>query len=75
MWNELDQTIRQSDSLSSFKSKLIGERKRKNLYHEYGCRKINCILACMRMKCSQLNYDLSKNNITDTDLCNCGNVE
>ena len=75
LWNELDTLTRASDSLSLFKSRLTKEKRRKNLYHEYGCRKINCILTCIRMKCSKLNHDLSMNNIIDNDTCNCGQIE
>ena len=27
------------------------------------------------MKCTQLNHDLSMNNIINNDLCNCGQIE
>ena len=36
---------------------------------------MNTILASIRMHCSKLNHDLSSNNITDINTCNCGNIE
>ena len=36
---------------------------------------MNTILASIRMHCSKLNDDLSSNNITDINTCNCGNIE
>ena len=62
------------DSLSSLKSKLK-TKKHKNVYHDISCRKISCILASIRMKCSKLKHDLSMNNIIDNSMCQCGNIE
>ena len=75
LWNELDQTVKNVNSLSLFKSKLKKKTRPHNPYHDLGCRKISCILASIRMKCSKLNHDLSVNNIIENDLCNCGNIE
>ena len=55
LWNELDQTVKNVDSLSLFKSKLKKKTRPHNPYHDLGCRKISCILASIRMKCSKLN--------------------
>ena len=74
LWNELDHSVKNTDSLSSFKSKLK-TKKHKNVYHDIGCRKISCILASIRMKCSKLKHDLSMNNIIDNNMCQCGNIE
>ena len=67
LWNELDHPVKNTDSLSSFKSKLK-PKKHKNFYHDIGCRKISCILASIRMKCSKLKHDLSMNNIIDNNM-------
>ena len=75
LWNKLDQTVKNVNSLSLFKSKLKKKTRPHNPYHDLGCRKISCILASIRMKCSKLNHDLSVNNIIENDLCNCGNIE
>ena len=74
LWNELDHSVKNTDSLSSFKSKLK-TKKHKYFYHDIGCRKISCILASIRMKCSKLKHDLSMNNIIDNNMCQCGNIE
>ena len=39
------------------------------------CRKINCTLSGVKLKCSKLNHDLSMKNITDNNMCNCGQIE
>ena len=75
IWNELDQSVKNVDSLPLFKSKLKKKTTPHNPYHDLGCRKISCILASIRMKCSKLNHDLSVNDIIENDLCNCGNIE
>ena len=36
---------------------------------------ISIILAIIRMHCSKVNADLSSNNITDGNLCNCDDIE
>ena len=74
LWNELDHSVKNTYSLSSFKSKLK-TKKHKNVYHDIGCRKISCILANIRMKCSKLKHDLSMNNIIDNNMGQCGNIE
>ena len=75
LWNELDQSVKNVDSLSLFKSKLKKENDTTHPSNDLGCRKISCILASIRMKCSKLNHDLSVNNAIENDLCNCGNSE
>ena len=75
LWNELDESAKSANTLASFKSQLFKNKTKKNDYHEYGCRKMNTILASIRMHCSKLSDDLSSNNITDINTCNCGNIE
>ena len=36
---------------------------------------MSTILASIGMHCSKLNDDLLSNNITDIEVCNCGNIE
>ena len=73
LWNELDESVKSANTLASFKSQLFKNKTKKNNYHEYGWRKMNTILASIRMYCSKLNDDLSSNNVTDINTCNCGN--
>ena len=58
LWNELDESVKSANTLASFKSQLFKNKTKKNEYHEYRCRKMNTILASIRMHCSQLNGDL-----------------
>ena len=75
LWNSLDPSARSAETLSEFKSKLSKKKRLKNTYYDRGSRKINTTLASMRMGCSQLNGDLSKNNIIVNTPCICGEVE
>ena len=74
LWNSLDNTIRNVDSLNIFKSKVdkLYPRVKKNYYYYFGDRKVNSLLASMRTKCSQLRSDLYANKLTVNDLCSCG---
>ena len=54
-WNVLDESTKSAYLLASFKSQLFKNKTKKNHYHEYGCRKMNNILASIRMHCSKLN--------------------
>ena len=44
-------------------------------YNYLGNRKVNAILASQRTKCSVLKYDLYKNNIVNSALCECGSSD
>ena len=70
-WNSLDQTVKDASTINEFKRKLILQ-KQKNKYYYIGSRCANSILASMRMKCSQLNSHLFRNNIIQNRLCTCG---
>ena len=74
-WNNLDPSIRNIGTLGRFKSSLRAPSRVKNLYLSIGSRQINCILTCIRMKCSQLRSDLFINNIIDNKNCTCGSEE
>ena len=62
MWNSLNNTIRNVDTLSKFKSELkkIDETENQVVpkHYFYGPRKLNIILIQLRSSCSFLNYDL-----------------
>ena len=70
-WNSLDQTVKDASTINEFKRKLI-LKKQKNKYYDLGSRCVNSILASMRMKCSQLNSHLFRNNIIQNRLFTCG---
>jgi hypothetical protein len=62
MWNSLNSTIRNVDTLSKFKSELkkIDETENHAVpkHYSYGPRKLNIILTQLRNSASFLNYDL-----------------
>ena len=73
-WNSLDDTIRNSLSISSFKSKL------KTNFHTtlaetfINCvpRRLNIILCQLRNHASDLNYDKYLDHLVDDCSCSCG---
>ena len=58
MWNSLNNTIRNVDTLSKFKSELKKIDETENQLYFYGPRKLNIILTQLRSSASFLNYDL-----------------
>ena len=75
-WNSLDQTVRNVDFISKFKTNLknsSGHIKSVPVYFSYGPRKLNIILPQIRCSASFLNEDLFKVNIVNSPSCNnCG---
>ena len=75
-WNSLDQTVRNVDSISKFKTNLknsSGHIKSVPVYFSYGPRKLNITLTQIRCSASFLNEDLFKVNIVNSPSCNnCG---
>ena len=74
MWNSLDDSVRNVNSLNLFKSRLdrIYPKTNRNYYYYLGNRKMNSLLSSIRTKCSPLRKDLFNNNIIANDLCTCG---
>ena len=71
MWNSLNNTIRNVDTLSEFTSELkkIDETKNHAVpkHYLYGPRKLNMILTQLRSSASFLNYDLFRvGTVSDT---------
>jgi hypothetical protein len=62
MWNSLNNSIRNVDTLSKFKSELkkIDETENHAVlkHYFYGPRKLNIIFTLLRSSASFLNYDL-----------------
>jgi hypothetical protein len=78
LWNNLDMSTRDLQSLSDFKSKIKPkikkEIKKEILY--YGERWPNIMHARLRMGCSKLKSDLFYNlHVIDDPLCTCGQRE
>jgi hypothetical protein len=74
-WNELPPTLRQSPSLDTFKRQLNTHNPKIPQYYHIGARQYQILHARLRMGCSNLNYDLHKNFVSDTDKCKCGEIE
>jgi len=74
MWNDLDISIRNSASLSSFKSNIKSKGKPQNkCFLVWGSRKSNILHCRLRNRASSLNYDLFRANLSNTAECACGN--
>ena len=74
-WNRLDKSIRNSDSLSRFKTelkKINAECEPVPKYFSYGPRKLNIVLTQFRCSATFLNYDLYRVNILSDPSCRCG---
>ena len=74
-WNNLLPEIAQSDSVAAFKYKVNRDQIHVPKYFYSGKRHVQVLHTLLRTQCSALNYDLFKNNISDTPLCRCGSVE
>ena len=76
LWNRLDQSDRNLDTLTKFKKAIRKEQsdntKRILKHFYYGPRKLNIILTQLCNSYSFLNYYLSKVNIVNDAACSCG---
>ena len=76
LWNRLDQSDRNLDTLTKLKKAIRKEQsdntKRIPKHFYYGSRKLNIILTQLRNSYSVLNYDLSKVDIVNDVSCSCG---
>ena len=74
LWNSLDESMRNSPSLNSFKYRLRGNSP--NLrkippYYFYGDRYLSIMHCRIRNNCSNLSNDLYHNHLKPRPLCNC----
>ena len=74
LWNSLDESMRNSPSLNSFKYRLKGNSP--NLrkippYYFYGDRYLSIMHCRIRNNCSNLSNDLYHNHLKPRPLCNC----
>ena len=72
LWNSLPIETRKCESLQEFKSKINSNKDKANELFYAGGRKVNVILAKLRMGCSDLKADLYKIRVVDTPTCVCG---
>ena len=77
LWNALDNSIKMSESISVFKSRLEThfEYKKSNSYFYLGNRKHTSILSSIRTKSSQLKSQLFLNGLAENSFCRCGQIE
>ena len=69
LWNNLDISIRNSPTLSSFKNRVKGDIYKSPKYYNEGPRKLNISHTRLRHQCSSLNADLSRINIINNYKC------
>jgi len=70
LWNELDSSVRQVESLSIFKKLVLNSLVPNVLYNGF-TRVLSIIHAQLRMKCSNLRSDLFKLHVIDSPQCLC----
>ena len=74
MWNSLDDNLRNSSSLNSFKYNLKKDTfasVKVPIYYTYGDRYSSVMHARIRNNCSNLSHDLFINHLTQNPLCSC----
>ena len=74
LWNQLDESIRQSPNISSFKKQISHEHTPPK-HFLIGKRQRNIILTKLRHNCSSLNFDLYRVNLKGSPQCLCGATE
>jgi hypothetical protein len=72
LWNNLDISIRNSPTLSSFKNRVKGDIYKPPKYYNEGPRKLSILHTRLRHQCSSLNAELSRIHIINNSKCNCG---
>ena len=75
LWNSLDETVRSSSTITSFKNNI--KHVYSNLcvsppYYIKGDRKLSVLHAGLRNNCSNLKHDLHSNFIEPDSTCRCG---
>jgi hypothetical protein len=73
-WNSLSQTIKDSESLPTFKHLLNSSRIIPSYFYS-GERKLQLLHARLRTNCSTLNLTLFQRNIIESPQCICGDIE
>jgi len=77
LWNNTDTDVRNASSLSAFRSRIINEFKVPcvpTIYLE-GNRYLSVLHARIRNNCSDLNYDLFRNNLRENPCCKCNSID
>jgi len=71
-WNTTDQTITSIPTRSALRNTLNCHNPKPNPYFTLGRRKLNIVLARMRMECSELNSHLFAYHVIPSPHCECG---
>jgi hypothetical protein len=75
VWNNTNINIRSIESRNCLRETLNRNRTQCNPYFLLGRRKLNIILARIRMGCSELNHHLFSMHIIPSPNCTCGQLE
>ena len=76
-WNSLDETTKQSPTMSPFKRNISRSNNNVPLYYETTqlSRKSQILHTRLRLECSSLNHHLFRKNLIANPSCACGQVE
>ena len=72
LWNNLDISIRNSPTISTFKNRIKTLCIKAPEYYGEGPRKLNILHTRLRYQCSSLNADLKRINVINDSKCTCG---
>ena len=75
LWNSLDETVRNSSTINSFKNNVKSVYSNLQIvppYYIKSDRKLSVIHACLRNNCSNLKHDLYTEFIEPDFSCRCG---
>ena len=73
-WNSLSKDVRDTTSISKFKTRICSHPSKPPSYFSYGKRYLNITHTKLRHS-SILNNDLYRRNIIDSPNCSCGQIE
>lgn len=74
-WNDLSDDLRNSESLTIFKSRLNTDVRKVPKYFNSGNRLLQIYHTRLRTECSALNHHLFSKSIIASSLCFCGDIE
>ena len=74
-WNGLPLNIRNTNSISLFKSLINRDKPKSKKLYNVGYRKVQIFHTRLRNNCSSLNQHLYWKNVIDSPLCSCGSIE
>ena len=75
IWNSLPETVRMNPSTGHLKNFLFAHLNKVPKYYNIGSRKEQILHARLRSNCSSLKDHLFHKNLSETNLCSCGEIE